>query len=446
MAGNLFEDLPKETPNRVKTFSCKKCAASVAIRAMGQSVSAVCDSCGTIFDVTDDNFRIISTTTEKITVEPLIPLGQRGKLRGSEWEMIGFMQRYDLASAFSWNEYLLFNPYKGFRWLTHNNGHWNYVTMLKEKPTIRGTALFSSSGGGIAKHMGTSYKLYYRGQSAVSFVMGEFYWRVKVEDTVEMEDYISPPEMLSCERNESEVTWSLGEYAEPEEIKEAFKIKQSMPPRIGVAPNQPSNYGKNSGLITGLWLLFSGIIVVVQVCSILFSPNQVVYEHQFQYDRTKKDQLFVSEPFKLEHGTTNVDLSLKAPVDNNWFSVDGELIDDTTGESYSYGQMVEFYRGVDSDGAWSEGGDTQHLLLSSVPSGTYHLNLEPSGPVNANPSDVIDISVKVTRGVVNWVNFLWALFLVLIYPIFYWLRTHNYEVQRWADSDYSPYRSSEDDE
>ena len=51
---------------------------------------------------------------------PLIPLGTRGKIRGTDYEVIGFERRtiHVDGAAYSWHEYVLFNPFKGFRYLT----------------------------------------------------------------------------------------------------------------------------------------------------------------------------------------------------------------------------------------------------------------------------------------------------------------------------------------
>ncbi|MGN7062052.1 DUF4178 domain-containing protein, partial [Neisseria sp. P0001.S006] len=67
---------------------------------------------------------------------PLIPLGTRGKFHGDAYEAIGFQVRtiHVEGEAYSWAEYLLFNPFKGFRYLTEYNGHWNDVKPVKSLP------------------------------------------------------------------------------------------------------------------------------------------------------------------------------------------------------------------------------------------------------------------------------------------------------------------------
>ena len=65
-------------------------------------------------------------------VQPFIPLGAVGRCDGIDWTMIGFMRRFvtfDKVDYF-WDEYLLYQPRLGFRWLTCSDGHWNWVEAL----------------------------------------------------------------------------------------------------------------------------------------------------------------------------------------------------------------------------------------------------------------------------------------------------------------------------
>ncbi len=39
---------------------------------------------------------------------------------------MGFVIKRDNAYNFQWREYLLFNPYKGYAFLSEYNGHWNF--------------------------------------------------------------------------------------------------------------------------------------------------------------------------------------------------------------------------------------------------------------------------------------------------------------------------------
>ncbi len=74
----------------------------------------------------------------KLNREIYIPIGSRGKMNGVEWAVIGVLGRIDPKYLVSWKEYLLYNPYQGFRWLAEADGHWNFAVPMKQIPTDNG--------------------------------------------------------------------------------------------------------------------------------------------------------------------------------------------------------------------------------------------------------------------------------------------------------------------
>jgi hypothetical protein len=425
----------------VKTFSCPSCGAPVSVKALGQTVAVGCQSCGALIDVTDDNYRIISEAQGKMLFFPAIPLGRRGTLHGEKWEVIGFMVRTDGSGVYSWREYLLFNPYKGFRWLTEYNGHWNYVITTRKNPSGQGNS---------ASYLGKTYKLYNRGEAKVVFVIGEFYWRVKVGETVKVEDYINPPEMLSAEVSAEEEIWSIGEYIEADTIYAAFKPDAPLPTKIGVAPNQPNRAAPASATAWKYAVMFIGILFVIQIATLILSKNELVYHNGFMLMNDKAADKFVTPSFVVGGGASNLEFTMESPVDNSWIDLDIDLVNDITGEVREFTHGVEFYHGRDSDGAWSEGGQKKSELLSSAPDGTYHMDLDstvavPSAQKPGAPPQprVRYFELTVRRGVATWSAFVLSILAVLAYPLTVWARGQSFEVKRWEESDFSPYQSND---
>lgn len=415
---------------RVKAFSCPTCGASVAVRYPGASMTAVCDSCLSAIDVTDNNYRILTRYFAKTRrFAPIIPLGTRGELMGRRWEVIGFLVRMDIASRFTWEEYLLFNPYYGYRWLTHNAAHWSFVTTIKEKPTT------TYDGRAILDRQ--AYQLFYDGRAEVLYVLGEFYWKVKGGTQVAMVDYINPPRMLSSETDQNEITWSLSEYVEPDVIRQAFKIKQDLPRRQGIGANQPSKWSAAVRPIAQFWVIFFLILTFLQICHIIAASNKTIFAAIYPYPGGKTS--VVTPVFKAEKKLANLQLTFTAAVDNNWFYAAGELVNKDTGEIYPFERTVEYYHGVDSDGAWSEGGESSQLLLGSVPEGRYYLSFDTdSGGYRGS------FELTIRRDVPTFANYFWCLLAISIVPAVVWWRSRVDEVSRWSQSDYSPYQSSDD--
>ena len=105
----------KEIPAvSVRSLSCPSCGATVTIRSFGQAVNVVCGSCHSILDAQGPKVQILQKFSAAMKFQPLIPLGSRGKLRGTLYELIGFQRRQiDVdGEKYGWGEYVLFNPYK----------------------------------------------------------------------------------------------------------------------------------------------------------------------------------------------------------------------------------------------------------------------------------------------------------------------------------------------
>jgi len=416
-----------------KSFHCTNCGAAVTVRYPGASMTAVCSGCSSIIDVTDENYKILTKYFKATRDYPLtLPLGSRGKLKGRTWEVIGFMVRADVASNYSWDEYLLFNPYYGYRWLTLDQGHWNLVATIKRKPEREGSA--------IATLDDNKFQIYNQGRAQVKYVIGEFYWRVVIGGQVTMIDYISPPQMLSMEQDDKEVVWSLGEYISPEEIKEAFHPPAGVPPPRGVSPTEPpvakEKHTKMGRLLFVFWLF----ITCAQFYFTSTARNETALEFRGGFIPNSKLNDITTPVFVLNKDMANVAISLHAPVSNSWLYVSGELVNDDTGVSYPFEQTVEYYFGSDSDGYWSEGGVNSEQTFSSVPGGKYYINLDTeSGDFKDILGQQFNLTVK--RNVPTYDNYLWFCFFLSLMPLYSFMQMRKIEVARWSNSDFNPYLS-----
>lgn len=430
MAGKVskFSTELKEAPStpNLRVLNCPKCAAAISLRAQGQSIAAVCNSCAAIVDVSDPSLTIIDQGLKKGSRKQVIPLGRRGKLHGTTYEVIGYMERTDGTGLYDWSEYLLYNPLKGFRWLMEAQGHWSDVKLSKSKPkkVVHDSVNF----------LGKDYHLFHRGTARVAYVVGEFYWRVKINDKSQVEDYISPPESISFEKNETEKNWSVGHYIPAEDVRTNFGITDPMPIQTGVAPAQPSALGAFWEQLKVPFGSLIAMIVLIQFITVVALPRKLLSDANYLYVASDTEKLKVSPQFEIQ-GPTNVGIEISAPVSNSWLEVQGELVNDETGDTYEFESGVEFYFGRDSDGNWSEGDRKNDLILSSVPSGKYHLNVSALNGTN----ETIEYRVTAQAGVTTWSNFWWCLILLLIYPLIVAWRSRSFELKRWSQSDFSPY-------
>jgi hypothetical protein len=187
-------------------------------------------------------------------------------------------------------------------------------------------------------------------------------------------------------------------------------------------------------------------ILVIQGVTISRAKDELVTSEIYTFRNADPVRTKVSQPFELKGHSTNVEIRLYSQLSNDWMEIDGELVNDVTGESHDFQQGVEYYEGYDSDGRWSEGSYSNYMLLNSITPGTYHFNVEPSGPpeYGSTNSRQREFRVYVRRDVAIWSNFWLALAAVSLFPIMVWWRSHAFETARWSSSDYSPYWKSGD--
>jgi hypothetical protein len=152
------------------------------------------------------------------------------------------------------------------------------------------------------------------------------------------------------------------------------------------------------------------------------------------------EQTFVTPHFQLTGTGQRVEIEANAAVDNGWLDLDMDLVNARTDETFPAPVEISYYHGYDSDGAWTEGSQKAEIALPAVPAGEYFLTVEPSADAKINR---LPFTVRVKSGGVFFGNCIVVLVLVMFYPIMLLWRLYRREKERWSESDFSPYSSSE---
>jgi uncharacterized protein DUF4178 len=426
----------------VQSVSCPNCGATVAVRSFGHAVNVVCQSCHSILDAKDAGVRILQQFKDAVTFDPLIPLGARGKVSGELYEAIGFQVRQIKAddTLYRWSEYLLFNPYKGFRYLTEYNGHWNFVSPLQTLPDGDPTPGSETP----RSYQGQRFRHFQTARATTVFVLGEFPWQVRVGESVTVADYVSPPRMLSGEvTSDNDATWSLGEYVTGADIWKGLALAGQPPAAQGVYANQPSPF---TGVTTTIWrraillVILAGLVWVAQM---ILARQKEAFAQNFVFDaRSGNDSSLVTEPFELDGAPSTVSVETMANIDNQWMYVGYALINEETGQTFDFGREVSYYHGYEGGESWTEGSKADSVMLPRVPPGRYFLRIEPEGDRVSKP---IAYRVRVVRDVPTSIWFLIAVGLLALPPIGTTWRSMAFERRRWAESDHAPSSSSDSD-
>lgn len=415
-------------PGKPTLFDCPACGGAIKLNAVGHSVSAVCLHCGSLVDTTNKNLRLLQRAQEKLR-PCVLPLGARGTLAGKKWQVIGWIEKQDTAHLSKWDEFLLFNPYYGFRFLVHADGHWSLLSVIKQD-------MATPAGLRSLEFERRRYVLFQDGNTIVTYAAGEFYWRVKRGEKSSVQDFIAPPFLLSIERREDEINIAQGEYLEPKMVAAAFGLGDRLPERRGVAPNQPSPYAASLRAIIKPSLYFIGAAVIVQVGALILAENRMLVEKQIVTRPTDRDKTVVIPALQLSNQLADVVVETRSALDNQWMEVDFQLVNEKTNQNYVFRNAMEYYSGY-AGGAWSEGSKHTDTVLPMVPGGQYTLIADvDSSPLT--PDQGIAWTMRVRRDVALWANFWTALSLWALAPLYLTIRYFGFEKKRWSQSDYAP--------
>lgn len=247
----------------VKECTCPGCGGSLPLVAPGTTERIVCKYCGTVSDVRQGHLAALGQAPRP-PVNPLIPLGAEGTLRGKHTIIIGFVIRGTQVDGghYTWREYLGYaGPSLGYIWLMEEDNRWQLVV-----PIPPGEAQVS---GGSVTLAGRNYRFKQSVQARVEYVVGEFYWKVEVGETVQATEYEGPGGLVSIEQDQNEMNTSFCHPITGDEIAAAFKIAAPPAPAFfgGGGSGVDSSSGSSSSGCSPVVIV---IIVVVVIILLLF--------------------------------------------------------------------------------------------------------------------------------------------------------------------------------
>jgi hypothetical protein len=250
---------------------CPSCGANLEVKlATTQSIS--CHQCNAVVDVSQgagaDLSHYAQNNAGASGAEPQIALGKTGPLALggplAPWQVVGYQERCDIPDSSDeetsfWREYLLFNRTQGFAFLVDSNEGWSWVKPITGTPTVRGDQAILNDAGQEFSHKKT-----YSYGANVTWVQGEFYWRVKAGERALVTDYegqgSASGRRLSREQTGNEVTWSAGKTIAAGEVAAAFGIA---PAGQAALQRDVAPFSSGSGVRTAMILLIAVVVVIV---------------------------------------------------------------------------------------------------------------------------------------------------------------------------------------
>ena len=264
IAGELFAESGATLQS--KALPCPNCGAALEPR-LDTTQSIVCGQCKSVVDISKGAGAELAAYRQNTGGEPQIPLGTTGQLAISggapqPWQVVGYLERCDLPESAEdeqtfWREYLLFNRMEGFAFLVDTEDGWSLVRPITGAP--------ANAGAKSVSHQGKDFRHKWTYTAKVTYVLGEFYWRVKREERALVRDYEwrngTRLELLSSEQTGNEVTWSHGRAIDAAEVRRFFSLPEDRMPAL--------QRDVSSGLDQGK--LLRNIIIAIFVIAVLFA-------------------------------------------------------------------------------------------------------------------------------------------------------------------------------
>ena len=290
-----------------RSIDCPSCGASLEIR-LDSTQSVTCGQCRAVVDVSQGVGADLAHFAQNAVTEPQIPLGTVGTLalgtpQPLPWQVVGYLERCDLPAPGSddeqtfWREYLLYHPTEGFVFLVDTEEGWSWVRPLTGVPVVQGDH---------ATWAGARHAQRWRYRAKTVHVIGEFYWRLRRDEPVEVTDYEGegPNRRKRLSREQTagpgggEITWSAGETLEARAVASAFGLDAQAGAALRRDAAPVAAGAKGSGLgcagVIILILLILFVVLLIARCSedrcdeirSTFGPASAEYQQCLARQRT----------------------------------------------------------------------------------------------------------------------------------------------------------------
>ena len=293
------------------TLTCPVCQNKQESRGRAMTIAATCKACHVYFGAgpwMKDSIQF------RHREEPAIPIGARGRIENFLYEVIGFVVKKETKYHTRWREYLLFNPYRGYAFLSEYDGHWNFVWPMEQNPKPGVEA-------GDFTYKDRTWKLFQKYSAEVIYAKGEFFFDVyNMTQATRNAEYISPPYLLALEKSDDSQLWCKGEYFTPKEIADIFKIpKGKLPSRAGVGSTQPLGGNFSRTTLAAVAAVMIAVTFIIQYLLSASSEEKVVYRGTFEKSALTDQKMLVTPSFDLTGGTKSLEFYIEAPLTNDWF-------------------------------------------------------------------------------------------------------------------------------
>ena len=419
-------------------IECPACGAPITLHAFGAIEQVACSYCGTVCTPESDGSLDILQRAERQRRPSALPLHQRGSIDGLEWEIIGITWREVVSDGvrYPWQEFLLFNPYQGYRWLIYSmsDGVWSFGGALP------GAAEFVAGAPPTARYAGETYRHFTSGTARTTYVEGEFPWQVLAGDAAETNDYVCPPKLISIEVQRTEhgadLNFTQMRPIAAAEVWAGFRQTGAPPATQGIHPAALNPHATQFYLVAAI-----GLFVVWVAALILYSAGR---DRQVVFEGTIPINGVLTAEVELDGDPSTLEFELRAiGMNNSWAFAEVLLVDAKTEEALAVGLEVEYYSGVDGGESWSEGTNPKRTVVGGIAGGDYLLQVNSQIDTAGDQAD--ELRLTITRDVPLYRYMFLPLIVIFAFPAVNFARRAAFETKRWASSDHAITTSWDED-
>ena len=279
---------------KARSIECPSCGASLKV-TLSSTQSIVCHQCRAVVDVSQGVGGDLQHYSQVNGKEPQIALGRVGSLnldgaaatdKLTPWTVVGYVERCEVATSADdeqvfWREYLLYNRLEGFLFLVDAQDGWSWAHTVTGVPEVNGDIL---------KFDGARYRKLYSYEGKVTYVLGEFYWQLRRDETMQNTDYegIGPHFDRRLNREQTggeqtgrketngvgtqEITWSGGRTLSAEAVMKAFRLGDDQLAALE-RDATPTSMGKGVGASLRFKILLWAFIIIVALLVIRCSSS-----------------------------------------------------------------------------------------------------------------------------------------------------------------------------
>ncbi len=172
-----------------RAVECPSCGTALTVK-LATTQSIACHQCHAVVDLSGGVGGDLQHYAQENGDEPQIPLGTTGTLtlggaKPLPWQVVGYVERCEVPASSEdeqvfWREYLLYHRSEGFAFLVDADDGWSWTVPITGVP--------ESAGEGV-KYRGVLYRKLYDYTGKVTYVLGEFYWKLEREQRTFNTDY-----------------------------------------------------------------------------------------------------------------------------------------------------------------------------------------------------------------------------------------------------------------